>query len=183
MEKFVEEERLAPRSRLRGFGAEFAHPCARWYFKAGNYAAHVLYGDSESPVRRETKRRFFAAKCEHGYAWRSICPTCNGCFHGKLKYNCKVCNGCPHGKLKSNCADCTGCPHGKRKDNCAKCNGCPHGKRKQDCAKCNPCPHGKVKRYCTTCTGCEHGKRKGRCPACKAAREGQPAPPRKRKRE
>ena len=288
LEKFEKAGRLAPRSRLRGFGAEFAHPCARWYFKAGNYAAHVLYGDSESPVRRETKRRFFAAKCEHGYAWRSQCPHCNGCFHGKLKYHCKVCNGCshgrmknmcaacnpcphgrvkgncvdcngcphgklkrdcakcspcphgrvkrdcakckpcphgklksncakcnpcPHGKRKDNCAKCTGCPHGKRKDNCAKCTGCPHGKRKYDCVKCtgcphgklkssctactgcphgrvrrdcadcNPCPHGKVKRYCTTCTGCEHGKRKGRCPACKAAPEGQPAPPRKRKRE
>ena len=60
------------------------------------------------------------------------------------------------------------CSHGKRKDNCADCNPCPHGKRKGSCANCNPCPHGKVKK---------------RCPACKAARAGQPAPPRKRKRE
>ena len=45
---------------------------------------------------------------------------------------------------------------------------CRHGKEKHDCAACNPCPHG---------------KHKYRCPACKAARAGQPAPPRKRKRD
>ena len=45
---------------------------------------------------------------------------------------------------------------------------CVHGKRKDNCAACNPCPHG---------------KHKYRCPACKAARAGQPALPRKRKRE
>jgi hypothetical protein len=39
---------------------------------------------------------------------------------------------------------------------------------KGDCADCNPCPHGKLKRSCA---------------ACKAARAGQPAPPRKRKRD
>ena len=33
------------------------------------------------------------------------------------------------------------------------------------------------------CSGCEHGKWKYRCAACKAARAGQPAPPRKRKRD
>jgi hypothetical protein len=48
---------------------------------------------------------------------------------------------------------------------------------------CNPCPHGRVKRSCDACRACEHGKRKHRCAACKDARAGQPAPPRKRKRD
>ena len=56
----------------------------------------------------------------------------------------------------------------ERRSTCADCNPCPRGKLKNNCANCNPCPHGKVK-Y--------------KCAACKAARAGQPALPRKRKRE
>ena len=151
LRKFWKERRLAPRSELRGLGTEFPHPCARWYFKAGDYAAHVLYGDSQEPVQVVKRRSFFATRCEHGCARRSACPKCNGCLHGKLKYLCSVCNGCPHGKLKANCADCTGCPHGKLKGNCADCTGCPHGKLKYDCADCTGCPHGKLKRKCSEC--------------------------------
>ena len=75
------------------------------------------------------------------------------------------------------------CPHGKLKRNCADCNPCPHGKLKSNCADCNPCPHGKLKRNCADCNRCPHGKYKYKCPACKATRAGQPAPPRKRKRD
>ena len=45
---------------------------------------------------------------------------------------------------------------------------CSHGRVKFRCADCNPCPHGKVKH---------------KFAACKATRAGQPAPPRKRKRD
>ena len=54
---------------------------------------------------------------------------------------------------------------------------------KTNCADCNPCPHGKVKRFCAACNRCPHGTHKYRCAECKAARAGQPAPPRKRKRQ
>jgi len=60
---------------------------------------------------------------------------------------------------------------------------CPHGKAKYFCADCNPCPHGKLKNNCANCNPCPHGKVKYKCAAYKAARAGQPALPRKRKRE
>ena len=75
---------------------------------------------------------------------------------------------CPHGRVKIKCAVCTPCPHGRVKYDCADCNGCAHGKLKRNCVDCNPCPHGKHKYKCAT---------------CKAARAGQPAPSRKRKRD
>jgi hypothetical protein len=90
---------------------------------------------------------------------------------------------CSHGKVKQRCADCNPCPHGKVKHDCADCNPCPHSKLKRFCAACNPCPHGKLKRFCVDCNPCPHGKNKYRCATCKAARAGQPAPPRKRKRD
>ena len=54
---------------------------------------------------------------------------------------------------------------------------------KRNCAACNPCPHGKVKYFCAACNPCPHGKIKYKCATCKAARAGQPAPSRKRKRD
>ena len=40
-----------------------------------------------------------------------------------------------------------------------------------------------MKYNCAACNRCPHGTHKYKCAACKAARAGQPAPPRKRKRE
>ena len=75
------------------------------------------------------------------------------------------------------------CQHGRQKVHCKVCSPCPHGKVKHNCAACNPCPHGKLKGNCVACNRCPHGKLKKKCPACKAPRAGQPALPRKRKRE
>ena len=64
-----------------------------------------------------------------------------------------------------------------------KMKRCSHGRLKHHCADCNPCPHGKLKKHCVGCNPCPHGKNKYKCATCKAARAGQLAPSRKRKRD
>ena len=141
-------------------------------------------------IDSQGKRRYIAAKCEHGRR-RTTCKECGGgstCEHKKERTRCKECRGgslCEHDKQRSQCRECGGvslCQHLRIRSVCKECGGkgiCEHGRRRSQCRFCGGtsiCQHKRERNKCKECGGhafCEHGRIRRQCKDCASAYIGR----------